>query len=234
METCSKLIAITGGSGSGKSWLADRLQSKFGSQAARLSLDDFYHDLRNLPRSQRQRVNFDDPEAVDWIHFEAVLRECRSGRATALPRYDFSTHTRGLQDEPWTLRPLVFVDGLWLLHRPGVRALFDLRIFIDCPENLRWQRRLARDVAERGRTPDSVREQFWNTVAPMHNAWVAPQAIWADVILREPGDDARLEQLAGQIRALLAVPAFQLSGMTSRRATGAENPRSVHHQLIDL
>jgi uridine kinase len=225
-EARPKLIAIAGGSGSGKSWLADRLQSKFGTDAARLSLDDFYHDLQNMPRSQRQRVNFDDPEAVDWIRFEAVLRDGPEGRAVFLPRYDFSTHTRRPQDEPWTHRPLVFVDGLWLLQRPSVRALFDLRVFLDCPENIRWRRRLARDVAERGRTPDSVREQFWNTVAPMHDSWVAPQVLWADVVLSEPHDSASFDQLVGQIRGLLREPALKFSGTAARL--------SAQNQVIDL
>ncbi len=210
-ELKPRLIAITGGSGAGKSWLAEKLEREFGDDSARLSLDDFYRDLSQLPVPQREKVNFDDPGAIDWALFESVLRECRAGNEISLPRYDFNTHTRLLQGKSWKPGRLVFVDGLWLLRRPAVRALFDLRIFLNCPETLRWERRLARDVAERGRTPESVREQFWGTVAPMHDRFVAPQIIWADVIVREPLHAEQFSRLIETIRALMPQPDLSLS-----------------------
>src|SRR5437899_5571802 len=107
MNLQPKLVAIVGGSGSGKTWLADRLQQSFGRRAARLSLDDFYHDLAALPRSQRTRVNFDNPRAIDWPRVETALRACRSGRSIALPQYDFATPTRLPNSHRWTPQPLV-------------------------------------------------------------------------------------------------------------------------------
>jgi uridine kinase len=198
-----KLIAITGGSGAGKSWLADRLQRAFGSSAARLSLDNFYRDRAGLPPSRRMQINFDHPRAIDWPCVEAVLRAGRAGRATAVPEYHFPTHTRLLHEKLWTPAPLVLVDGLWLLSRPRVRALFDLSIYLGCPAQLRLERRLARDVAERGRTPEAVRDQFWKVVAPMHDCHVVPQLSWADLVLQQPSSEAEIGGLIASLRNLV-------------------------------
>jgi uridine kinase len=185
-RSASHLVAIVGGSGSGKTWLAERLQTLLGPTTARLSLDDFYRDRSHLPPEKRARLNFDNPRAIDWPCVERVLRACRTGRATRLPRYDFTTHCRRPGNAAWRPGPFVIVDGLWLLRRPPVRRQFALRIFIDCPERVRFLRRLARDVAERGRSSVSVRHQFAATVAPMHKRFVQPQACWADVVLTQP------------------------------------------------
>src|SRR5579859_2463241 len=170
-----KLIAIVGGSGAGKTRLAERLQHALGPRTARLSQDDFYRDLGHLPPSSRVTVNFDHPRAIDWLSFEAVLRDCRAGGATAVPQYNFDTHTRLPEKRTLIPGPLVLVEGLWLLWLRQVRDLFDLKIFLDCPEPIRLERRLARDAVERGRTPESVRRQFFRQVAPMHERFVAPQ-----------------------------------------------------------
>ena len=167
-KTSSKLIALVGGSGAGKTWLADRLCQEFGDEATSLSLDDFYRDLSHLTLSKREKINFDHPDAIDWPLFEGVLRELKNGVTVLAPRYDFVSHTRLTGREPRSPRPFIFVEGLWLLWHPHVRELFDLRVFLDCVQSLRWQRRVARDLNERGRTTDSIREQFWNVVAPMH------------------------------------------------------------------
>jgi uridine kinase len=180
------IVAITGGSGAGKTWLAGRLQGALGYQAVRLSQDDFYKDLRHLSPARRAKTNFDHPHAIDWHGFEAVLQDCRANRATQVPRYDFASHTRCSDARPFIPSAVVLVEGLWLLWEPPVRHLFDLKIFINCPVQLRLERRLARDVAERGRTPESVHEQFSASVAPMHERFVAPQAAWADIILEQP------------------------------------------------
>jgi uridine kinase len=202
IPTKTKLIAIVGGSGSGKNWLADRLRLSLGLQAARLSLDDFYKDRSHLPFSRRAKKNFDHPSAIDWPLVESVLRDCRSGRTPRLPRYSFATHTRLPHYETWIPGPVVLIDGLWLLNKRTVNALFDLRIYLECPTQLRLERRLARDVAERGRTPNSIREQFWKTVSPMHDRYVAPQAMRADLVLRQPSNEADLRGLVETIRQL--------------------------------
>ncbi len=198
-EPATRIVAIVGGSGAGKSWLTERLQRLFGAQAARLSLDDFYRDRSHLPAARRARINYDHPRAIDWARVEACLRECRAGRPTRLPRYDFKTHTRSAAEPRWQPRPLVLFEGLWLLLRPPVRRLFDVTIFIESPAALRLRRRLARDVAERGRSRASVRRQFAATVAPMHERFVAPQKRWAQVVLNQPLGEADVYRLADQL-----------------------------------
>ena len=97
--------------------------------------------------------------------------------------------------------PVILMDGLWLLWRPSVRELFDLRIFLTCPTQLRLERRMARDIAERGRTLESVREQFWKTVAPMHDRYIAPQARWADIVVTQPPSEEEFQRLLQLLRA---------------------------------
>ena len=172
----ARLVAITGGSGAGKTWLADRLQRLFGAQAGRIVQDSFYRDRSHLPAEERSRINFDHPDALDWDCFRATLEALAAGRAARVPVYDFATHCRTTGGEAIEPRPIMIIDGLWLLHRPEIRPLFSLGIYMHCPEEERLRRRVARDTAERGRTEASVHEQFRATVAPMHRLFVDPQA----------------------------------------------------------
>lgn len=197
MKNQNKLIAITGGSGAGKTWLAGNLQNALGADnVARLSLDDFYRDRSYLPPEERAEINFDHPDTIDWLLFSQVLDDCRRGRPTRIPHYNFTTHARAPFWNNFTPAPLVLVEGLWLLWQRRILEWFDLKIFVECAAQLRLERRLARDTAERGRSPDSVRTLFWKTVAPMHNQFVALQAKWADIILRVPFDNRELHELA--------------------------------------
>jgi uridine kinase len=182
----AKLVAITGGSGAGKSWLADRLQHLFGDQAGRIMQDSFYRDRSHLPAAERARQNFDHPDALDWACFHQTLEAVATGREARVPAYDFSTHCRRPGAAPIAPKPIMIVDGLWLLHRPEIRRLFSLGIFLHCPEDERLRRRTVRDTAERGRTAPSVRRQFRETVAPMHRLFVDPQARHADLVIPYP------------------------------------------------
>ncbi|PYI83292.1 MAG: hypothetical protein DME26_15270, partial [Verrucomicrobia bacterium] len=148
------------------------------------------------------KINFDRPQAIDWPFVEEVLDACKAGRSARVPHYDFSSHVRAAR-QSWRPRPVVLMDGLWLLSRRTVRRFFDLRIFIDCPERIRLRRRLERDVAERGRSHASVRRQFVSTVAPMHARHVQPQARWADVLLKQPFRKRDVEKLADRLWSLL-------------------------------
>ena len=120
-----------------------------------------------------------------------------------VPRYDFTTHMRFSEPALWQPAPVVLVDGLWLLLLPTIRSLFDLRIFVDCPEELRLQRRLARDVSDRGRSAASVRRQFCLTVAPMHERYVARQSAWANVVVGQPVEEATALLLAEHMWSLV-------------------------------
>ena len=203
MSSNPRLVAIVGGSGAGKSWLTDRLQRVFGEKAGRLSLDEFYLDRSHLSLRHRARINYDHPRTIDWPRVGDFLQDCRAGRACSLPRYDYKTHTRATRSEIWQPKPLVLMEGLWLLLRPAIRRCFDLTIFIDCPARLRLHRRLTRDTALRGRSRVSIQRQFRKMVAPMHELFVAPQARWADIILQQPLRDAEVRQLCERLWALL-------------------------------
>lgn len=195
-------VAIVGGSGAGKSWLAERLQNCFGANCARVCLDNFYKDRSHLPASKRERINYDHPRAIDWPRVTQFLREARAGRTTFIPQYDFKTHSR-LAPAIWEPKPIVVFEGLWLLARQAVRRQFDLSIFLDAAGWLRLRWRTGRDVAERGRTPESVRRQFISQVGPMHVRHVAPQKRWADMVLKQKIGKPEIDQVAGAICGLM-------------------------------
>lgn len=215
MNPGAALVAITGGSGSGKTWLAEWLRRFVGPQAAvRLAQDDFYRDRSHLPPARREQLNFDHPRALDWERFEDCLRSLAQGAPARRPSYDFARHAR-VALAAFRPRPLVIVDGLWLLRRPAIRELFDLRVFVDCPEPERLRRRIARDTAERGRTPASVRAQF-RTVAAMHERFVAPQAAWADLVLTHPVRTADLLRFGEAVWQVLRPRALHLPRAAQR------------------
>lgn len=197
------LVAIAGGSGSGKTWLAQALRRRLGPRAALLSLDDFYHDLGHVPPARRARRNFDRPAAIDWATLAAVLDEIAAGGSPPVPRYDFTRHTRHGRSRRWSPRPVVLLEGLWPWVRPFLRARFDLRIYRDTAAPVRRERRLDRDVRERGRTTSSVQRQWREQVEPMFRRHVAPQRAAADVVLDGELAEAALADLSRRILALL-------------------------------
>lgn len=196
-------VAIVGGSGSGKTWLADKLQAALGRKAGRLSLDDFYRDRSHLSLVQRARINFDNPAAIDWPAFERALDSCLHWMETQVPRYDFRTHCRLPSSVALKPKPIILVDGLWLLRSPRIRRFFDFRIFLDSPVQLRLRRRLVRDVIGRGRSPKSVKEQFQRTVQPMHRKFVVPQRRFVQVTLSGKWGKREIKNLAKRIAGCL-------------------------------
>lgn len=195
------LVAIVGGSGSGKTWLAEKLENAFFPNAVRLALDDFYRDRSHLPPGRRARINFDRPGAIDWVEVETAVRNLAAGCSARVPEYDFKTHCRLKTCKIIPPKPIVLLDGLWLLHRRSLRSRFRLRIFIECPMRVRLQRRLKRDSGSRGRTADSVRRQFKETVQPMHRRHVALQSLYADVVIRGTCSSKHIRRLVRRIRA---------------------------------
>ncbi len=194
-------IAIVGGSGSGKTWLAERLGAALAPAAARICLDDFYRDLSHLEADERGAVNFDDPAAIDWAAVGRVADALARGEAAELPRYDFASHTREPQGRECPPRPVVIWDGLWLLHPEWLRERFQWSVFVECPMEERLARRLDRDGRERGRTPESVRRQFQDQVQPMHERFVEPQQGQARRRIVSPLNDADWARLVSEIGA---------------------------------
>jgi uridine kinase len=197
------LLAIVGGSGSGKSRLARKLLKEFGARAGYICLDDFYKDQSHLPRRERDAVNYDHPKVIDWKSFRFCLQTMARGKPVVLPSYDFTSHTRRPEPRPWQPKPLVVVDGLWLLRHKTVRRIFNQTLFVDCPESIRLSRRLKRDQRERGRAAKSIRKQFMEQVAPMHDRFVAGQSHHADLVLSSPVSNRQLVEIIEDIRKLL-------------------------------
>jgi uridine kinase len=196
-------VAVVGGSGSGKGWFVERACRVLGDKATHLQLDHFYRDRSHLPMARRAQLNYDIPEAIDWIQVQHVLVACRSGQAPHVPRYDFATYSRAVEHQSWQPKPLVFVDGLWLLRSASIRPLFSLTIYLDTAVETCRARRLARDVAERGYTRE-VAERHYNVAAAMHDRYVAPQKKLADIVLTQPFSESQLSTVADRLWELLA------------------------------
>ncbi|MDZ7270985.1 MAG: uridine kinase [candidate division KSB1 bacterium] len=195
------VVAIAGGSGSGKSYLAQRLMERLGRQRCVLiEQDSYYADLSALPLAERARRNFDHPDALDFDLLVQHLRQLINGRSIAKPVYDFAQHTRRPETVMVAPAEVIIVEGILVLHDARVRRLCDLCVFVDAPVEVRLQRRLARDVAERGRTAESVHRQFTESVLPMHNEFVEPSRHFADMVLSGCGDEQGLSALEQRIR----------------------------------
>ncbi|MBK9139204.1 MAG: uridine kinase [Verrucomicrobia bacterium] len=211
------LIAIAGGSGAGKTWLARELAGRLSPHAAVLSLDDFYRDLSHLPVSERSRQDFDVPTAIDWPCFVRAMRRIRQGQPAVLPRYDFPTHTRLKEDHQWTPVAVVIVEGLWPYWRSDLEKLFDWRWFKRGTAALRQARRLRRDRIERGRTTTEVEAKWRNQVIPGHIRFVQPQLERAQVVLPGVVTGERLDWLAAKIRWLVGLDGHQPALRTGGR-----------------
>jgi len=177
-------IAIAGGSGSGKTSLTRALVDVLGTdRCCVLDHDSYYRDLSHKPPAVRAATNFDHPDSLDNELLAEHIQRLLAGQSIERPCYDFSTHTRRQQAEAVTPRPVVICEGILLLAVPKLRRSFDLRIYIDTPADVRALRRLQRDIAERGRTVESVVKQYLSTVRPMHEQFVEPARKTADAIL---------------------------------------------------
>lgn len=174
------LVGICGGSGSGKTTIARLVAAKLG--AAELAFDTYYRDQSHLTPQQRAEVNYDHPDSLDVALFTSHLDELASGQAVNAPVYDFATHSRTEETERIEPGDVVVIEGILLLAFPEIAERLDLRVYRDCPENVRFARRLRRDMAERGRTELSVYEQFEATVKPMHDEYVEPCRNVADIV----------------------------------------------------
>lgn len=177
-------VALAGGSGSGKTSLTRALVGQLGPQhCAVLDHDSYYRDLAHLPFAERAATNFDHPASLESDLLAHHLAELRAGRAVLRPDYDFTTHTRKATRTRVEPRPIILCEGILLLAAPELRAAFDLRVYVDTPADVRALRRVRRDIVERGRTVDSVCEQYLTTVRPMHEQFVEPARATADLVL---------------------------------------------------
>ncbi|MDI6768205.1 MAG: uridine kinase [Anaerolineales bacterium] len=199
------VIGIAGGSGSGKTTVAQAILQRVGpDRIAFLQHDSYYKDLGGLPPNQRAEVNFDHPNSLESELLIRHIEQLKRGRAVDVPIYDFATHSRTERTFTVQPRPVILVEGILLFAEPALRELFDVKIFVDTDSDIRFIRRLQRDIAERGRTTESVIKQYMSTVRPMHLEFVESSKRYADVIIPEGGfNTAALDMVVARIETLL-------------------------------
>lgn len=199
-STRPRTVAIVGGTGSGKTTLAQALAARLGDGCCVLDHDSYYRDLSHLDPAARAAVNFDHPDSLENGLLIQHLNWLRAGRAIDKPSYCFATHTRKAEARRIEPRPVVLVEGILVLSLPELRSAFDLRVFVDVPDDVRALRRMQRDIRERGRTVESVAAQWISTVRPMHERFVRPVRSGADIVV---SGEAPLAQSIDRVLARL-------------------------------
>jgi uridine kinase len=199
------VIGIAGGSGSGKTTVAQEILQRVGPERiAFLQHDSYYKDLSGLPPAQRAEVNFDHPHSLETDLLIQHIASLRDGKVVEVPIYDFSTHSRTGQTFPVQPRRVILVEGILIFTEATLREMFDVKIFVDTDSDIRFIRRLERDITERKRTTESVIKQYQSTVRPMHMEFVEPSKRYADVIIPEGGHNtAALDMVTARVEALL-------------------------------
>lgn len=203
-RTAPLVIGIAGGSGSGKTTVAQAILQRVGAdRIAFLQHDSYYKDLRGLPPAQRNEFNFDHPNSLETDLLIEHITALRQGKAVAVPIYDFSTDSRTARTFTLQPRSVIIVEGILIFTEPALRDVFDIKIFVDTDADLRFIRRLERDITERGRTTESVIKQYLHTVRPMHLEFVEPSKRYADIIIPEGGHNtAALDMVVARVEAL--------------------------------
>jgi uridine kinase len=199
------VIGIAGGSGSGKTTVAQEILKRVGPERiAYLQQDSYYKDLSGLPSTQHAEINFDHPNAVETELLVQHIASLRNLQPVAVPIYDFATDRRTAETFTVEPRGVILVEGILIFVDPELRKMFDVKIFVDTDSDLRFIRRLYRDITERGRTTESVIKQYQTTVRPMHLEFVEPSKRYADVIIPEGGHNtAALDMVVARIESLL-------------------------------
>jgi uridine kinase len=200
------VIGIAGGSGSGKTTVALEILQRVGrDRISFIQHDSYYKDLTGLPPAQRDQVNFDHPNSLETELLISHIEQLKRGQAIEVPIYDFSTDSRTDKSFQVNPRRVIVVEGILIFVDPALRALFDVKIFVDTDPDVRLIRRLQRDITERGRTVESVIHQYQSTVRPMHLEFVEPSKRYADVIIPEGGfNRAAMDMVVARIESLLS------------------------------
>jgi uridine kinase len=199
------IIGICGGTGSGKTTLARKIIETVGRENVILvEQDSYYRNLADMPLDERRQANFDHPDAIDSDMLMNHLKRLKGGDAIEMPVYDFKTHTRKTETEYIPPKPVVLVEGILIFSEARILNLLDVRVFVDTPGDIRFIRRLKRDITERGRTVESVIAQYFATVRPMHFEFVEPSKRYADIIIPENANtDIGIEFICSKIREVV-------------------------------
>jgi uridine kinase len=199
------VVGIAGATGSGKTTVARRLTEALPrGSVALLQHDSYYRDRADLTYEARCELNFDHPDSLETSLMVEHLQQLRAGKAVRVPSYDFTTHRRRSETQRLEPGAVVVVEGILVLADADLRAMFDIKVFVDTDADIRVFRRIRRDIEQRGRSFESVRKQYYSTVRPMHLQFVEPSKRWADIILPEGGrNQVALDLLVARLRTVI-------------------------------
>lgn len=197
------IIAIGGGSGSGKTFLAESLRTNLRDEAIILSYDNYYKDQSALPMEKRRLVNYDSPAALDETLFSQHLKMLRDGQSVEVPQYDFATHTRKKTTTHFEPKSVIIVEGILVLAIPEFRKYYDFTVYVDAESDIRLARRLLRDENERGRTSKDIVRQYLATVRPSYKSYIEPTKEGADFVFLNNDNDGVDEKQMSQLIAKL-------------------------------
>ena len=199
------IIGVAGGTGSGKTTVSNVIHERVGfDRITYLQHDSYYKDLTHLTLKERESINFDHPDSLETSLLVEHLHLLLNGKSINVPTYNFATHTRQATTITVYPRPVILVEGILIFAEPNLRTMFDVKIFVDTEDDIRFIRRLQRDIEERNRTTHSVIKQWLTTVKPMHHEFVEPSKRWADVIIPRGGKNlVAMDMVVTRIEALL-------------------------------
>ena len=206
MKAGPVIIGISGGTGSGKTTVARSIYARVGRDRIEwISHDSYYRNFADLDPEERHRINFDHPDSLESDLLVSHLDQLLSNEAVEIPIYDFASHTRSSQTQRVEPRKVIIVEGILVLAEKEVRKRIDIKLFVDTPADIRFLRRLKRDIEVRGRSVDSVVNQYLKTVRPMHEEFVEPSKRYADLIIPEGGENqVALDAIISRVEHLLA------------------------------
>jgi len=198
------VIGIAGGSGSGKSTVSQQVLASFGADTVSVVMqDDYYRDQTGLAPDVRRKQNYDHPDAFDWPLLVQHVRALRNGETIAMPEYDFTIDNRSNRTIPVRPAPVIVVEGLFALYDADLRDMMSLKIFVDTAADVRFIRRMQRDIAERGRSLDSIVGQYLETVRPMHKQFIEPTKRHADVILPHGANGPAVDVITTKVASVI-------------------------------
>ena len=198
------IIGIAGGTGSGKSTFTNRIRDRFGDQITVLYHDNYYCAHDDLPFEDRKKLNYDHPDAFETDLLIRHLNLLKQGESIDCPTYDFSQHNRAKDTIRIYPRPVILLEGILVLYDPRIRNLLDMKVYVDADADERILRRVLRDTRERGREVENIIEQYLTTVKPMHNLYVEPTKVYADIVTNSGMNPVALDLVCNKIEDILA------------------------------